>query len=171
MWELVIIRFREDYHDLRFRRVGVYAVVMEKVLTGIWGWTAEPGGPGDNKHAGNDLCIEPGIYGLQAHFGPHYRTTGYARGKEYPRPAIELTETGKRESILFHPGSGFLSSIGCLNPSNNLIHSNGNIDYTDSRNHVVRLLNHLKKTFGPDIFTSAKPIVGASVQIIDLVKR
>lgn len=166
-WELKISRIREDQRDARRRTISVYSIWVDGFDTHLWGYVAEPGGPGDNAHMGNDRRIEAGKYGLKAHVGPHYATVDYSRGADYPRPAVELTGTGNRQAILWHPGQGFLSSIGCLNPCSNLLEPYRDIDYGDSRAHVVRLINNLRSFCGEDWLKLDKPIPNVSVVIHD----
>jgi hypothetical protein len=169
-WVLEIRRLREDVRpaDGKRRTVGLYAIWINGTDTRLWGYVAEPGGPGDNKHMGNDLCLEAGVYRIQSHSTPHYATVDYANGMNIPRPAVELVDTGDRQAILFHPGVGFLSSIGCLNPSSNLLMPDQEIDFGDSRSHVIRLINNLRSFGGPDCF-NGEPIPGVTVNIRDAV--
>ena len=146
-WELIITRLRQDVRGGRTRTVGHYQVFHDNVAVAwLMGYTAEPGGPGDNNHIGNDRRIEAGTYPIGTHDGPRYRTVNY--GIVQPRPAIEVLKTGGRVGILFHPGEGFLSSLGCINPSSNLGTSDMNIVYGDSRSRVIWIINDLHNYLG-----------------------
>ena len=164
-WELVITRLRQDVRDGRVRTVGHYQVYHDKVAVAwLKGYTAEPGGPGDNNHIGNDRRIEAGTYQLGTHDGTRYRTIDY--GIVQPRPAIEILNTGVRRAILFHPGERFLSSIGCINPSGNIGTSDMDIVYGDSRSRVIWTINDMASYIGRDFpHSNGKVIPNATICI------
>jgi hypothetical protein len=179
-WKLELTRIRQDRRDFSrgflwwrtttsyFRTVSTYRVWHDDKYSALWGCCVEPGGPGDNSRAGNDKCIEAGVYPLKTHDGERYLTIGYADGLNHPRPAIELMATGHRGSILFHPGQGFLSSIGCINPSSPLVMDTTDIDYADSRARVLAVIEDLRAFLGKDFPDhNGIPIPGAYLHIID----
>ncbi|HRK23850.1 MAG TPA: hypothetical protein PLQ11_02745 [Beijerinckiaceae bacterium] len=143
----------------RTRTVGTYAVYIDGVQQpGLRGTMAEQKGPSDNSSDGAkyDRRIAPGRYPLWTQNGTKYKTFGYldtpAAQKQFkykPRPGIELKETGKRAEILIHPASGFLSSEGCMHPSNALADGNADIDHAaESRPRVLALIKAMKDYCG-----------------------
>jgi hypothetical protein len=153
-WQLRITRLREEVRGGVHRTVGTYQVfhdfdngVRTMVLQGF---TAEPGGPGDNQHQGDDRRLEAGTYPLKTHDGVKYVTIGYAAGTDHPRPAIEVGNTGNRVAILFHPARGFLSSIGCINAAGALPNVHADIDWADSRARVVAVIDDMRSFLGSD---------------------
>jgi len=153
IWQLRITRLREDVRNGVHRTVGTYQVFHDGVpAVGFWlcGYTAEPGGPGDNEHQGDDRCLETGTYPLRTHPGVKYVTIGYAAGLLRPRPGLEVGNTGNRVAILLHPAHGFLSSIGCINASHPLLNVNADIEFDDSRARVVAVINDLHTFLGKD---------------------
>lgn len=147
-WELHITRIRVDVRKGRRRTVGRYQVYHDGVaVKKLAGYCAEPRGPGDNSVAGNKLRIETGRYPLLTQAGEKYVTIGYTPSRSFsalPRPGIELGNTDKREEILIHPGRGFLSSVGCINPCGPLAGTASDMDFAESREKVIALIEDLK---------------------------
>jgi hypothetical protein len=151
-WELLIQRLREDNRNGRLRTVGGYQVFHDGVATSaLSGACAETRGPGDNSKAGNNRRIEAGRYPLSTHDGEKYLTIGYAESASLsalPRPALEVGHTNKRVGILIHPGRGFLSSIGCINPARALPRPDSDIDFVDSRKRVIAMIDDMRTFLG-----------------------
>lgn len=150
-WELRIQRLREERRVNRNRTVGTYQLFLDGAEAfGIAGLTCECAGPGDNSRP-NGKRIAAGTYAVATQDGGKYKTIGYQRGpdkRRKPRPGIELTGTGGRSEIILHPGSGFLSSIGCINPSGPLADAASDIDFSVSYAKVVELIETLKGYLG-----------------------
>lgn len=138
-WEFHITRnveqkLRKSDGTFRRRTVGRYQVYHNGVAQtgpGMSGSVAEAKGPGANKPAGNGKRIEAGRYPLWTQEPGRYCTIGYSESEgtnALPKPGIELRETGQRSEILIHPGNGFLSSIGCINPCTSLPNAQEPID-------------------------------------------
>lgn len=148
-------------------------------VEGISGMFLESRGPGDNSSDGVRLQtrIRAGTYPLSTHSGASgadgvtkYKTIGFTDDGGVgvrPRPSIRLDGTRSRSGILFHPGDGYLWSIGCLNPSRPLTDANGNMEYADSRTRVIALIEAIREAIG-DRFPrrNNQPIPGASIEII-----
>lgn len=155
-WEFQIIRKTEQRRisDGKRRTVGTYQIFHDGVKqngAGLSGMVAETRGPGANKPAGNNRRIEVGSYPLFTQNGSKYVTIGYSESlssSAKPKPGIELKGTGSREEILIHPGQGFLSSIGCINPCTSLPDASEMIDYIPSRKRVIAIIEDLKKFAG-----------------------
>jgi hypothetical protein len=151
-WELRITRAGEQTRNGRRRTTGKYEVFHDDVKVGeLSGATAETKGPGDNKTAGNNRCVEAGSYNLFTQAGDKYVTIGYTSNVNpaaLKRPGLLLLPTGKRVGILFHPGRGFLSSIGCINPATKLANANDDIVFVDSRKRVIAIIDDLKSFLG-----------------------
>ncbi|PBC01432.1 hypothetical protein [Mesorhizobium sp. WSM3860] len=151
-WELRITRAGEQTRNSRRRTTGKYQVFHDGVSAGaLSGATAETKGPGDNKTAGNNRCVEAGTYNLFTQAGDKYVTIGYTSNVNpaaLKRPGLLLLPTGKRVGILFHPGRGFLSSIGCINPATDLANVSDDIAFIDSRNRVIAIIDDLKSFLG-----------------------
>jgi hypothetical protein len=141
---------------LRMERRGVAAARTVSAYQCYWRGTAigdlfgqmvECSGPGDNTHEVGDVQdrrLVAGLYQLAVHATSKYRTFGYTANqdsKAKPRPALLLTDTDEREGILIHPSSGYLWSVGCLNPCSGLADANSNIDYRDSRRRVIAIID------------------------------
>ena len=170
-WELRIQRIREETGPNKTRTVGNYQVLHDgKQVASLSGMTFETRGPGDNSHKDNNRCVEAGTYQLFTQDGKHYVTIGYKNAtspRTMPKPGLLLLPTGKREGILFHPGVGFLSSVGCINPSKPLKGPQDRIDFIDSKQRVIAVIDDLKKLFGAGFpAKNGKPIKGAVVTII-----
>jgi hypothetical protein len=86
--------------------------------------------------------------------GTKYDTWGYnpddSDPEVGPKPSLELKGTGDRTEILIHPGRGFLSSIGCINPCTYLPNSNEVITYVGSRQRVIAMIENLKSYLDAD---------------------
>jgi hypothetical protein len=112
---------------------------------------AETRGPGDNSKAGNNRRIEAGRYPLRTQDGQKYVTIGYKESTsvtQIPRPGLDVGNTNKRIGILIHPGRGFLSSIGCINPAKSLTGPIADIDFVDSRTRVIAIIDDMKALLG-----------------------
>ncbi|TPK87358.1 hypothetical protein [Mesorhizobium sp. B2-4-17] len=169
-WELRITRAGEQPRKNRRRTIGRYEVFHDGVkVVGLSGAMAETKGPGDNKTAGNNRCVEAGTYGLFTQDGEKYVTIGYTANVNpaaLKRPGLLLLPTGKRVGILIHPGRGFLSSIGCINPASKLGGADNDIDFIDSRKRVIAIIDDLKAFLGSAFPASnGKKIPNASVVI------
>ena len=151
-WELRITRTGEQTRGGKRRTVGKYEVFHDGVkVAGLSGVTAETKGPGDNKTAGNKRCVEAGTYNLFTQDGPKYATIGYTSSLSLTalrRPGLLLLPTGKRVGILMHPGRGFLSSVGCINPATKLATATDDIDFIDSRKRVIAIIDDMKAFLG-----------------------
>jgi hypothetical protein len=151
-WELLITRIRVDSRGDRKRTVGNYQAFHNGTpAQGLFGMCAETRGPGDNSHAGNNRRIAAGRYPLLTQDGAKYVTIGYTANTNpnaIPRPGLDVGNTNKRVGILIHPGRGFLSSIGCINPAKALPKALTDIDFADSRARVIALIEDLKKFDG-----------------------
>ncbi len=157
-WELHIVRHFEQRRpsDGKRRTVGRYEVFHDGVPQagpGLSGTMAETRGPGANRPAGNRRCVEPGRYPLSTQGGTRYVTFGFQHSESTsasPKPGLELKNTGERTKILIHPGRGFLSSVGCLNPCTALPDAAEPIDYAPSRRRVIALIQDLRAFAGGD---------------------
>ena len=151
-WEFYIVRNAEQKRasDGKRRTVGQYQIYHDGVKQAggsFSGAVAETRGPGANSPENNNRRVEAGRYPLWTHKGPHYATNGYKDSQSpsaTPRPAMELKGTGDRTDILIHPGNGFLSSIGCINPTSALPKATTMIDYVPSRKRVIDIIEDLK---------------------------
>ncbi|NOT50073.1 MAG: hypothetical protein HOP10_02205 [Chitinophagaceae bacterium] len=173
-WELHIIRKTEQKRasDGKRRTVGTYQVYhngVKQTGAGLSGMVAETRGPAANKPARNNRRIEEGRYPLFTQAGTNYVTIGYKDSESpsaKPKPGIELMETGSRSEILLHPGVGFLSSIGCINPCTSLPDASEMIDYVPSRKRVIAIINDLKGFTGAAFPTkNGKKIVNAFIVV------
>ena len=157
-WEFHIVRRSEQARriDGKRRTVGTYQVFHNGVAqTGadMKGTVAETRGPGANAPAENGRRVEEGRYPLFTQAGTRFVTIGFQEGNATnatPKPGIELKETGRRSEILIHPGNGFLSSIGCINPCTSLPNAGEPITYAGSRRRVVALIEDMKAFLGAD---------------------
>lgn len=155
-WEFHIVRKSEQKRasDGKRRTVGTYQVFhngVKQTGAGMSGTVAETRGPSANKPAGNNRRIEPGRYPLFTQDGTNYVTIGFKDSESAsakPKPGIELKNTGQRFEILIHPGTGFLSSVGCINPCTSLPNAKEMIDYVPSRKRVIAIINDLKAFAG-----------------------
>ena len=136
------------------RTVGDYSAFFRgQKVPGLEGMVFEAHGPGDNTATGtaHHRRLEARIYPLGTHSSaglfPKYATHGYTGSTiagAQARPSIRLDNTGYRAGVLFHPGMGFLWSIGCLNFSKPLSGPDKDIDYTDSRARVIAVIEDMK---------------------------
>src|SRR5262249_55650482 len=151
-WGLGITRQREDKRGTKRRTVGTYQVFHDgSPQPNLSGTMVETKGPGDNSHAGNKRRIKAGTYPLRSHSGPKYVTFGFTTSTNptaLKRPALEVGKTARRAAILIHPGRGFLSSVGCFNPSKRLANAAADIDFADSRSRVLDLIHDLRVFLG-----------------------
>lgn len=166
-WELFISRLREQVRGDKRRTLGTYQVFHDgRPRPSLSGHICEAGGPGDNSKAKNGKRVEPGVYPLATQDGTKYVTFGYSGGKSYPRPGFELVRTGKRTEILVHPGVGFLSSVGCINPTSTPGDPRWNIDFADSRARVIALIEDMRNYLAGGFPTrNGRPIPRAQVVI------
>lgn len=167
-WELLITRVREDKRNGRRRTVGEYQVFHNgSPVSGLGGMCAETRGPGDNSEAGNNRRIEAGRYPLRTQDGKKYVTLGYKNSTSItviPRPGLDVGNTNKRIGILIHPGRGFLSSIGCINPAKSLQGAKTDIDFVDSRTRVIAMIDDMKSFVGSSFpKKNGQPIPNASL--------
>lgn len=157
-WELRITRTGEQTRGGRRRTVSRYQVYHDNSpVSGLKGTIAETRGPGANAPAGNNRCVEAGSYNLHIHKGTNYVTIGYTSNLNQaaiPRPGLLLLPTGQRVGILIHPGRGFLSSVGCLNPTNALASGSSDIGFVDSRKRVIAIIDDLKSFLGSSFPTA-----------------
>ncbi|MEO8667756.1 MAG: hypothetical protein ABI399_04515 [Bauldia sp.] len=169
-WELLVKRAREDTRNGKRRTVGSYQVFHNgKPVAGLAGAIAETKGPGDNSTPGNNRCVEASTYPLNTQDGAKYVTLGFKDTTSItiiPRPGIELGKTGKRSEILIHPGKGFLSSVGCINPCKGLANANSDIDFLDSRKRTIAIIDDMKAFLGAGFPTrNRKAIPNATIVI------
>lgn len=171
-WELHIDRLGLQANGARKRTYGAYQVYRDgKAVPGLKGNMCECVGPGDNLRAGSGKRIAQGRYPLWTQFG-RYRTIGYSDDTTTPAaapmPGILLQGTGNRTGILIHPGHPpnlYLSSIGCLNPSNPL-QASELMNFWDSRSRVIALIDDLR-SYAPAAFQhdTATRVANASVVV------
>jgi len=173
-WELHIVRTGEQKRrsDGKRRTVGTYQVFHDGIAqrgVDLAGTVAETRGPGSNAPAGNNRRIEAGRYPLATQAGAKYVTIGYrdsASSAASPKPGIALRDTRKRTGILLHPGRGFLSSVGCINPCTRLPTAAELIDYPHSRRRVIAIIDDLRAYLGKSFPTrNGQLIPNASVLI------
>ena len=173
-WEFHIVRKSEQKRasDGKRRTVGTYQIFHDGVKqtgAGLSGMVAETRGPGANKPAQNNRRVEEGRYPLFTQAGTKYVTIAYKDSESTsakPKPGIELKETGSRSEILIHPGQGFLSSIGCINPCTSLPDATEMIDFVPSRKRVIAIIDDLKGFTGAAFpTTNGKKIVNAFVVV------
>jgi murein DD-endopeptidase MepM/ murein hydrolase activator NlpD len=138
------------------RTVGSYKCFWNGAeIAGLSGQIVERGGPGDNTTEIGDnqnLRIEQGTYRLAIQDGTRYKTYNYdtqdTSSSGSPKPGILLEDTDERFAILIHPGSDYVSSVGCLNPSTGLTDAASKINFADSRTRVIALIDSLKTKLG-----------------------
>jgi hypothetical protein len=151
-----VLRLRRLRTELRpgkqfARTVSEYQAFYDRQkLPGLEGVAFERQGPGDNGGSGSKYHrrIAAGTYPLLTQDGSNYRTIGYLTNGEHPRPALLVGETGQRVAILVHPGSAYLSSIGCINLSKPLGGATDDISYGESQLHVVAMINAMRVELG-----------------------
>lgn len=157
-WEFHIIResVQRRASDGRRRTVGRYQVYRDGAAqTGasMRGVTAEAKGPGANIPADNGKRIEQGRYSLHTQAPGGYATWNYSRSasvEAFPKPALEVGDTGQRYEILIHPGHDFLASVGCINLCTSLPNANEPITYSSSRTRVIAVIDNLKNYLGAE---------------------
>ncbi len=159
-WELKITRLGLQHNgDGDVRTYGAYQVFIDgDPVQALAGHICERTGPGDNSSDGVHLHvrIEEGRYNLSTQFGRLYRSKGFTDSDQHPLPGFLLLGTGDRTAILVHPGHPpnlYLSSIGCLNPTQART-ANQDLDFIESRGRVIALLDSLK-LHDPDAFRSS----------------
>ncbi|WP_201863200.1 glucosaminidase domain-containing protein [Microvirga soli] len=139
------------------RTASMYQLFVDgRPVDGVAGMVLEPRGPGDNSPIGVQLHtrIKEGTYPLLTHAGSRhlagvtkFKTIGFTTSAEAgapPMPAIRVGNTKSRTGILLHPGDGYLWSIGCLNPTQQLTDATGNMSYADSRERVIDIVEALR---------------------------
>jgi hypothetical protein len=173
-WEFHIVREKEQRRasDGKRRTVGKYQVFHDGVAqTGpdMKGMVAETKGPGANRPVNNGRRVEAGRYPLLTTDGPRFMTWGYKSGNSrsaIPKPGLELRETDRRTDILIHPGQGFLSSVGCINPCTSLPSASEPITYATSRRRTIAIIEDLKAFLGTSFpSTNGKRIPRAFIVI------
>lgn len=170
-WKLVVTRRGEQVNVSGKRRtVGAYQVFINgQPVAALSGDMAETRGPGANRPAGNNRCIERGNYDLHIQSGTKYATIGYTSNvnpSALRRPGLLLLPTDQRVGILIHPARGFLWSVGCLNPATALPNASSQIDFIDSRARVIALIDSLRSTLGSMFPTAGgQKIPDATVEI------
>jgi hypothetical protein len=169
-WELLVTRIRVDNRNGKRRTIGKYEVFHDgSLVSGLSGMCAETRGPGDNSKVGNNRRIESGRYPLRTQKGKKYVTIGYKDSTsitQIPRPGLDVGGTNKRVGILIHPGRGFLSSIGCINPARSLPRAGTDIDFVDSRTRVIAIIDDMKSYLGSSFPSrNGRPIPKASLVI------
>ncbi|WP_223531827.1 hypothetical protein [Pseudomonas sp. GL-RE-20] len=113
---------------------------VKQVGAGLSGTIAETRGSGANRPAKNNHRVEQGHYPLFIQAGTKYVSIGYKDSEStrvIHKPGLELKETDERSEILIHPGQGFLTSIGCINPCTSLPDADEMIDFVPSRKRVI----------------------------------
>lgn len=157
-WELRITRTGEQTRNARRRTVGRYQVFHDGApVSGLKGVTAETKGPGANAPEGNNRCVEAGSYNLHIQSGEQYTTIGYTSNLNQAalrRPGLLLLPTGERVAILIHPGRGFLSSVGCINPAAALASPMSDLNFVDSRKRTIAIIDDLKAFLGSSFPTA-----------------
>jgi hypothetical protein len=172
-WELQVTRLGLQTHLGVTRTYSSYRAHRDGVaIANLFGHICECTGKGDNTTPGNKKRIKAGRYPLSTQFGKRYRSTGFSMDTHtppvLPMPGLLLMRTGNRTAILIHPGHPpklYLSSIGCLNPTEPL-GKNDNMEFLESRARVIALIDSLL-AFSPASFRDRHPtqISGAFVVI------
>jgi hypothetical protein len=172
-WELLVTRLGVQKSGAHERTYGSYQAYLDgEALTGLAGFLCECIGPGENKHAGNHKRIEQGRYPLWTQEGKYqsvdYSSNNVEQGKQ-PMPGLRLADTGKRTGILIHPAhlpTLYLSSIGCLNPTEAL-RADQMMDFWDSRARVIALIESLRGfQSAPFAHPAVRPIPSCSILIV-----
>ena len=149
-WELRVQRVGIQRRGTKKRTLGTYQVFIDgQAVRNLAGYMCESIGLGDNRQRGNGRRVEAGRYPLWTQYG-RYVTTGYSNDMHTPgaahMPGLLLLGTGNRVGILIHPAhppSLYLSSVGCLNPSQQLS-SDDVMNFWDSRARVIALIDSLR---------------------------
>ena len=84
-----------------------------------------------------------------------------------PRPGIELGDTGNRTEILIHPGRGFLSSVGCINPCKSLPNANEDITFSISRTRTIAIIDDMRSFVGAQFPNSNGRRIPRAFVVID----
>jgi hypothetical protein len=176
-WEIHFQRtaVQRNPNNGKLRTVGRYQVFFNGAPQSgadLSGAFAERPGPGNNGKAGktHGLRIEAGRYPLFTQDGTKYKTHGFAQSNminALPRPGVELGNTGERSEILFHPGIGFLSSIGCLNLCTELPDGAAGITYTSSRRRVISVIENMRSLLGDDFPETNGKAIGQAFAVVD----
>ena len=156
-WEFHVDRLGIQADGARKRTYGAYQVFLDgHAVANLSGHLCECVGPGSTVKGGRKR-IPQGRYPLWTQFGTRYKTIGYTADPavpgKIPMPGILLGDTKPRTAILIHPGHPpnlFLSSIGCLNPTDPLGPADL-MDFPESRSRVVALIDSLRD-FAPAAF-------------------
>ena len=174
-WELNVTRLGlQQREGERVRTYGAYQVSIDGVpVPDLSGYICECTGPGDNTPQGKSehLRIHEGRYALSTQFGEHFRSVDFTDVAAYPMPGFRLLGTEVRTDILVHPGyppTLYLSSIGCLNPTQPLT-ADQDMDFEESRARVIALIDSLRE-HDPAAFAGNKagdntPIANAFIVI------
>jgi N-acetylmuramoyl-L-alanine amidase len=166
-------RRRGMSHD---RTVSRYHVLVDgQPVPGFTGMAVERQGPGDNSLEGryNERRVRAGVYTLYTQHGSatrngvtKYKTYGYTSDPSVgsvPRPSIRLDGTGRREGILIHPGDDYVWSVGCINLSAPFDDASFRLDWQDSRNRVIALIDLLRQRLGSRFPGSNNQLIKDSV--------
>jgi len=160
-WEIHIDRLGIQKSGTKQRTYATYQVLIGgKPVKELSGHICECIGPGDLVPNGGKR-IPQGRYPLSTQFGKKYRTSGFVTdtkvpGKE-PMPGLLLMKTKPRTAILIHPGHPptlYLSSVGCLNPTNPL-RAKDEMVFLESRARTIALIDSLR-AFPPSAFKAEK---------------
>ncbi|MBB2961922.1 hypothetical protein [Methylobacterium sp. R2-1] len=178
-WELLVVRrfeqARKTPRGEKIRTVGTYEVYHDGVRQAdpsLQGQMAESRGPGANRPRANGKRVAEGRYALATQGTPEtkYHTFEYDRSERSsgrPKPGFEITVPGPRTGILVHPGTGFLASVGCLNPCTNLPDETENIDYAGSRRRVIALIDDMAAFLGRHFPSSGELFIPRGFAVID----
>jgi hypothetical protein len=159
-WEFHVERLGIQADGKRKRTYGAYQVFLDgHAIAKLSGHLCECIGLGSRVKGGHKR-IPQGRYPLFTQFGTRYLTIGYTANLavpgKIPMPGILLGETKPRTAILIHPGHPpnlYLSSIGCLNPTDPLGPADL-MDFSESRSRVIALIDSLRD-FAPAAFQHA----------------
>ena len=84
-----------------------------------------------------------------------------------PRPGLELRGCAPRTEILIHPGRGFLSSVGCINPCTSLPDGSEPITFKSSRRRTISIIEDLKAYLGGDFPTRNERTIPRAFVVVD----
>jgi len=172
-WTFLVQRLREERREGEGfnRTVGTYQVLHDGLpVPGLSGMTVERQGPGDNGAVGKaqHRCIAAGTYPINSHSTAKYKTVGYKRSGQHPRPALEIGQTDKREGILIHPADGYGSTIGCINLASALADADADIELSDSVQRVIDVIDDLARFNGGSLpRADGARVPGAQLDIRD----
>jgi hypothetical protein len=155
-WEFFVNRLGVQTYGSKRRTYSTYQVYVDgQPVADLTGHVCECVGPGDKVIRSGKRILQ-GRYPLWTQFG-RYRTIDYSTDTQMagqnPMPGILLTATSPRDGILIHPGHPpnlYLSSIGCLNPTNPLGPTEM-MNFSDSRSRTIALIDSLRH-FDPGAF-------------------